>query len=141
MTVRGLLLAGMCLMVSCLPSSNVTSKASCPQGPEYHYVYTDRARCATMPACTAGKPFRNACGCGCRVAAEEISGVTACGEDQRNVDACVEVYAPVCGWFATSPVECRDRYCSETFANSCFACKDPRVKVFTPGNCRSTRFR
>lgn len=120
----------------CTPAVHVTNKSGCPQSKEYRYTSTDPVRCSVMPVCEFGTPFRNECGCGCRIDARDImAGVTRCSEVQRRVDYCAEVYAPVCGWFAVRPSDCNDGYCRESFANSCFACKDPRVKAFTSGNC------
>ena len=47
-----------------------------------------------------------------------------CTPEQRNVDVCIEIYEPVCGY----PVE-------QTFSNSCFACMDETVEYWTHGTC------
>lgn len=122
----------------CTPALHVTDSSKCPQSREYRYISTDPVRCSVMPVCEFGTPFRNECGCGCRIDAKEnMAGVTRCSEVQRRVEYCAEIYAPVCGWFTVRPSDCNDTYCRESFANSCFACKDSRVMAFTSGNCPS----
>ena len=61
--------------------------------------------------------------------------VTECLPAQRDVDACIEIYQPVC---ATVNVHCVTTPCDpghETFANSCKACKDSLVGMYTKGAC------
>ncbi len=60
-----------------------------------------------------------------------------CPEDSKNIDYCIEVYEPVCGWFTNKPSDCNSIYCRESYANSCFACKDKRVIGYTKGNCKN----
>lgn len=126
--------------IGCTRGSSRTTSApgeECPAGPEYQYKSKDSVRCAVLPVCDQGVPFRNPCGCGCRLEKGSADlGYTACTEAQRRVDFCIEEYAPACGWFTTSPGLCSGRLCRETFANSCFACRDRRVRVFTKGGCR-----
>jgi hypothetical protein len=58
-----------------------------------------------------------------------------CLPEQRNVDACIEIYQPVCGQMQ---VECITEPCDpikETFENSCKACANPRVISYTQGEC------
>ncbi len=60
---------------------------------------------------------------------------TQCLPEQRNVDACIEIYQPVC---ATVNVQCVTTPCDpvqETFANSCKACKNSLVSTYTKGEC------
>jgi len=60
---------------------------------------------------------------------------TDCLSEQRNVDACIEIYQPVCGQVQ---VECIKAPCDpikETFGNSCKACMNPRVLSYTEGEC------
>lgn len=60
---------------------------------------------------------------------------TLCKESQRNVDACIQVYQPVCGLVQ---VECITTPCDpvpQTFSNSCFACRDQRTISYTEGEC------
>lgn len=59
-----------------------------------------------------------------------------CTKESKSVEFCLEVYKPVCGWFVESPEQCKDKYCRESFANDCFACKDKRVIGYTEGNCK-----
>ncbi len=61
--------------------------------------------------------------------------VTECLPEQRNVDACIEIYQPVC---ASVNVQCVTTPCSpvqETFANSCKACMNSLVRSYTKGEC------
>jgi len=58
-----------------------------------------------------------------------------CLPEQRNVDACIEIYQPVCG---NVNVQCVTTPCDpakETFANSCKACTNPLVISYTEGEC------
>jgi len=60
---------------------------------------------------------------------------TNCKESQRNAEACIEIYAPVCGYVQ---VECIKAPCNpvqETFSNSCFACSNSRVLYYSEGVC------
>ena len=61
--------------------------------------------------------------------------VTECLPEQRDVDACIEIYQPVCG---TVNVQCVTTPCDpvqETFANSCKACINALVRTYTKGEC------
>lgn len=58
-----------------------------------------------------------------------------CEDSQRNVDACIEIYQPVCGYVQ---IECITAPCNpvpETFSNNCFACSNSRVTYYTEGEC------
>jgi hypothetical protein len=58
-----------------------------------------------------------------------------CKAEQRNADACIEIYQPVCGQLQ---VECITTPCDpikETFSNSCKACSNTRVLSYTEGEC------
>ncbi len=59
-----------------------------------------------------------------------------CNNQDRNIDYCIEIYEPVCGWTVSHPSECKGKYCRESFANSCFACKDKKIIGYTKGNCK-----
>lgn len=61
---------------------------------------------------------------------------TACTDEQRKADVCVELYEPVC---ATVNVQCIKAPCDpikETFSNSCTACINPLVESYTQGECK-----
>ena len=61
--------------------------------------------------------------------------VTECLPEQRDVDACIEIYQPVC---ATVNVQCVTTPCDpvqEMFANSCKACINSLVSTYTKGEC------
>ncbi|MFP4524033.1 MAG: hypothetical protein ACLFO2_01780 [Candidatus Woesearchaeota archaeon] len=49
-----------------------------------------------------------------------------CTPDERDVDACIELYKPVCGYSDGS---------AETYSNDCFACMDENVEYWTEGAC------
>lgn len=58
-----------------------------------------------------------------------------CTAEQKKAEACIELYAPVCG---DVQVECITTPCNpvkETFSNSCFACAEERVISYTEGAC------
>jgi hypothetical protein len=60
---------------------------------------------------------------------------TQCLPEQRNVDACIEIYQPVC---ASVNVQCVTTPCDpvqETYANSCKACMNSLVSSYTQGEC------
>jgi hypothetical protein len=65
----------------------------------------------------------------------EDIGRTDCTPDQRNVDACIEIYQPVCGWFDSEQIVCVKFPCAVTFSNSCFACMDETILYYTEGEC------
>ena len=59
-----------------------------------------------------------------------------CEPEQRDVDACIEIFKPVC---AEIDVQCITEPCppvKETFSNSCFACKNSLVDTYTEGECK-----
>jgi hypothetical protein len=61
--------------------------------------------------------------------------VAECLPEQRNVDACIEIYQPVC---ASVNVQCVTTPCDpvqETYANSCKACMNSLVSSYTKGEC------
>ncbi len=61
--------------------------------------------------------------------------VTECLPEQRNVDACIEIYQPVC---ASINVQCVTTPCDpvqQTFSNSCKACTNSLVSSYTNGEC------
>ena len=63
---------------------------------------------------------------------------TICPDESRNVDACIEIYQPVCG---LTRIECITTPCDpipETYSNSCFACQNERVISYTEGECRAS---
>lgn len=65
------------------------------------------------------------------IATSEIT----CPQGSKEVDACIEIYAPVC---ASVQVECVTTPCDpipQTFPNSCFACSEDRVDSYTEGEC------
>lgn len=57
---------------------------------------------------------------------QSMSGKNFCTAGSRQMDACITLYDPVCGWTDSGP---------HTFSNSCFACIDPEVVYWTKGEC------
>lgn len=64
------------------------------------------------------------------------AGRAYCTPESREVDACIEVYEPVCGWFSQE-VQCLVYPCAVTYSNSCKACMDEAVEYWTEGECPS----
>jgi len=58
-----------------------------------------------------------------------------CPEESRNVEACIEIYQPVCGWFNPEEIVCVKYPCAVTFSNSCFACQSEDILYYTNGEC------
>jgi hypothetical protein len=61
-----------------------------------------------------------------------------CQPEQRNADACIEIFQPVCGLVDTN-IRCITEPCpsskQQTFSNSCHACRDKNVLGYTRGEC------
>lgn len=58
-----------------------------------------------------------------------------CTQEQKNAEACIEIFAPVC---AQVKVECVTTPCNpvpQTFPNSCYACSEDRVISYVDGSC------
>ena len=64
--------------------------------------------------------------------------VTECLPEQRDVDACIEIYQPVCALRDTG-VRCVTTPCPseewEAYSNVCSACRDPDVMGYKQGEC------
>ena len=58
-----------------------------------------------------------------------------CEPGQRNAEACIALYKPVCGWFNPGQIQCVKYPCAQTYSNSCFACADKKVSYYTGGEC------
>ncbi len=61
-----------------------------------------------------------------------------CLPEQRDVDGCIEIYQPVCG---SVNVQCITTPCDpvmETFENSCKACINSLVSIYTKGECSNS---
>ncbi|MFH1979037.1 MAG: Gmad2 immunoglobulin-like domain-containing protein [Patescibacteria group bacterium] len=85
------------------------------------------------PACVVNEETKTAeVNWRCTGAIPEIK----CEEAQRNVDACIEIYQPVC---ATVNIQCVTTPCNpitETYSNSCKACSNPLVSSYKDGECK-----
>lgn len=58
-----------------------------------------------------------------------------CTESEKSADACIEIYAPVCGLVE---VQCVTTPCPpipQTFSNSCHACSQGNVSSYSEGEC------
>lgn len=91
-----------------------------------NYVGRSIEECRTIQVlCVEGfERFDDEMGCGC----EAVK--TFCNPEQRNAEACIEIYQPVCG-FSSSDEKIK------TFSNSCFACMNENVEYYTEGECPS----
>ena len=58
-----------------------------------------------------------------------------CEESQRQADACIEIYQPVCGYSDPEKIQCVRAPCASTYPNSCFACMDENVEYWVDGVC------
>lgn len=61
--------------------------------------------------------------------------VIICSEESKQVDACIEIYQPVCGLVE---VQCVTTPCppiKQTFGNSCSACAQGNVTSYEIGEC------
>ena len=65
----------------------------------------------------------------------EIEDKNYCNPESRNVQACDEMYAPVCGWFKGEEIQCIKYPCAQTYSNGCGACLDRNVDYWTDGIC------
>jgi hypothetical protein len=97
--------------------------------------YDNNIAC-TMEAkqCPDGS-FVGRSGPNCEFEACPSSDAQICAPESRLAEACIELYAPVCG---AVQVECVTTPCDpvpETFSNSCFACANERVISYTNGAC------
>jgi len=66
---------------------------------------------------------------------EEVDMAIQCTEEMKSADACIEIYAPVCGLVN---VQCITTPCDpipETFSNGCTACVEGNVISYTEGAC------
>ena len=88
----------------------------------------------------AGNPIMESyprqCAANGKTYVEEIKDFVYCTEEQRNVDACIEIYQPVCGFVE---VQCITAPCDpvpQTFSNNCFACTNENVLYYTEGECQ-----
>ncbi|HIH17600.1 MAG TPA: hypothetical protein HA282_05275 [Nanoarchaeota archaeon] len=58
-----------------------------------------------------------------------------CEPGQKNAEACIALYKPVCGWFNPGQIQCVKYPCAQKYSNSCFACADGKVSYYTEGEC------
>ena len=91
------------------------------------YVSQDIEECSRIQVlCTSDREyFLDETGCGCELVSEDYKQKVYCKEEQRNVEVCIEIYQPVCGF----PL-------NETFSNSCFACMSEQVEYYMRGECK-----
>jgi hypothetical protein len=58
-----------------------------------------------------------------------------CPSEERKGEFCFAIEDPVCGFFDPVKVQCEKYPCGQTYANSCFACKDNSTLYYTKGKC------
>jgi len=58
-----------------------------------------------------------------------------CTEEQKQADACIEIYQPVCGYSDPEKIQCIRAPCASTYSNSCFACQGEDVLYWVDGVC------
>ena len=110
--------------------------------PDKNYIKKDR-NCLINFLCIRGtQAFKDNCGCGCETNNTQSlpqqpnpePEKNSCPQSSRGAQICMELYAPVCGWF-NSKIECLKYPCAQTFSNSCFACGNNNVDYWTNGEC------
>jgi len=101
------------------------------------YVAKTQEECSrTQVLCVPGRKFfSDECGCGCELIENKTEERTFCLDQDRNVDACIEIYQPVCGWNDPEKIKCIKYPCAQTYSNSCFACQDENVLYWTESEC------
>ena len=104
-----------------------------------NYVSRDLDECTRVQIlCVSGlERFDDSTGCGCKPISDVDFEQHFCEPESRNVDACIEIYQPVCGWSDPEKIVCVTFPCASTFSNSCFACQDENVLYWTEGECPS----
>jgi hypothetical protein len=100
---------------------------------EYCEEYSDQFRIDSFEDCVAaGFPVMESYPRQCRdsegnLFVEEIEERVFCTPGQRNVDACIEIYQPVCGWNDPEKIQCITFPCASTYSNN--------VLYYTGGEC------
>lgn len=120
-------------IAGCAQTVPVTKDEVCDYGDRLrNYVGKNADECSRIQAlCVPGfELFEDDCGCGCQV----IGGNT-CTAEQKQADACIEIYQPACGWDDPEKVQCIKYPCAQTYSNSCFACIAENVLYWTEGEC------
>lgn len=102
-----------------------------------NYHSRDVEECSrTQILCVEGmKFFSDETGCGCELIKEKEEEKVFCSNESRNVDACITLYDPVCGWNNPDKIKCIKFPCASTYSNSCNACKNSDVYYWTSGIC------
>lgn len=113
------------------PMPNVEDPNAPVESPDTTVCPMDAKQCAdgsfvgrTAPSCAFA-----ACPDELPTSPEEI----VCTPEQREAEACIEIYAPVC---ASYQVQCVTTPCNpvpKSYPNSCFACADNNVISYTDG--------
>ena len=71
-----------------------------------------------------------------KVFVEQINnGQIFCRPEDREAEACIKIYQPVCGWFDPAKIQCIRYPCAVIFGNPCSACMDENVLYYTEGEC------
>ncbi len=106
-----------------------------------NFTYIEKQAISNFEECVAaGNPvmesYPRRCAANGVTYIEEINDFVYCTEEQRNADACIEIYQPVCGFVE---VQCITTPCDpvpQTFSNSCFACMNENVLYHIEGVCQ-----
>jgi hypothetical protein len=80
------------------------------------------------PRCLGPPSFTGTCPTDCEF--------TECLPEQKNADACIEIYQPVCGKYVLNT----GKAAYETFSNSCNACSSMKVIGYSSGACEDEQF-
>lgn len=70
----------------------------------------------------------------CEIKPKEINYCESSDENSQEVNACIDLYQPVCGWFNPT-INCFRYPCAQTFSNSCYACANSNVLYWIEGEC------
>lgn len=65
-------------------------------------------------------------------------GEVICTDAMKSVDACTDVYQPVCGLVQVTCIQAPCPPVEETFSNGCNACSQGNVLSYTEGMCKKT---
>lgn len=68
---------------------------------------------------------------------EASAEAVTCTAEIKQVDACIEIYAPVCGLVEVQCIKAPCYPVPETFSNGCHACAQKNVISYSEGACQS----
>lgn len=109
------------LISKCQESGGTVETASCCKSVEDFPNTCNIGACGCSPD---NSHEVKVCNCGERKCWTGTECATKCTSEDREAEACLALYEPVCG----EPVH-------ETYSNDCVACKDPEIMYYTEGEC------